>query len=789
VKAHLSVLLAALALVKAGDYWLQRFELTVSSRGVVDGATYTDVQAQLPALNLLVLISLAAAALFVANIFRRGWTLPVLAVGLWVFVAVVVGGIYPQYVQRFRVQPNESAKERPYIVRNIEATREALSLGGVETARYTPTDNPDDVTLAGSEATIRNIRLWDPAQRVSGETFEQLQRIRNYYGINDIDVDRYEIDGQPTQVNVGARTINPDGVPGESWESTHLAYTHGYGMALAPSNASRGREPDFLIGNVPPEVDTRMGELRLDQAGVYFGEGLDGYVVVGTDREEIDYQDAEETQVTEYDGSDGVGADSLVRRAAFALRFGDLNPLISDFMTDDSKVIMVRDVVDRVGALAPFLHADADPYPVAVEGRIVWVVDLYTTTSRYPYGQETDTDQLSEASGLRHDFNYVRNSVKATVDAYDGTVTLYVTDADDPIVNAYQKAFPDLFTPGDEMSPALREHVRYPEDLFRVQTTAYARYHLTDPDNFYTQEDAWRVARDPGTAGADPSTPVTDTAGQATGEQTSPRINPYYQLLQLPDTNGEADAPPGEPEMVLMRPFVPQSDDDRSQLLTAFMAARMDGDNYGELVVYQMPSGNLPPGPGIAAANIRGDEEVSQADTELGLGSSEVLYGNLLLIPIDNALLYVQPFYVVSENEARRLPQLTKVIAAFGEEVVIEDTLAESLAALFGERIATQEQPGVAPTPPGETPETEAPAPTGTAAQQAAQLLAEAEALFAEADTALGAGDLAEFQDKLEEARAKVEQAENILADARAGSGDDDDGDTTTTTADATTPA
>jgi uncharacterized protein len=790
VKAHLSVLLAALALVKAGDYWLQRFELTVSSRGVVDGATYTDVQAQLPALNLLVLISLAAAALFVANIFRRGWTLPVLAVGLWVFVAVAVGGIYPQYVQRFRVQPNESAKERPYIVRNIEATREALSLGGVETARYTPTDNPDDVTLAGSEATIRNIRLWDPAQRVSGETFEQLQRIRNYYGINDIDVDRYEIDGQPTQVNVGARTINPEGVPGDSWESTHLAYTHGYGMALAPSNASRGREPDFLIGNVPPEVDGRMGDLRLDQPGVYFGEGLDGYVVVGTDREEIDYQDAEETQVTEYDGADGVAADSLVRRTAFALRFGDLNPLISDFMTDDSKVIMVRDVVDRVGALAPFLHADADPYPVAVEGRIVWVVDLYTTTSRYPYAQETDTDQLAEASGLRHDFNYVRNSVKATVDGYDGTVTLYVTDADDPIVNAYQKAFPDLFTPGDEMSPALREHVRYPEDLFRVQTAAYARYHLTDPDNFYTQEDAWRVARDPGTAGADPSTPVTDTAGQATGEQTSPRINPYYQLLQLPNTNGEADAPPGEPEMVLMRPFVPQSDDDRSQLLTAFMAARMDGDNYGELVVYQMPSGNLPPGPGIAAANIRGDEEVSQADTELGLGSSEVLYGNLLLIPIDNALLYVQPFYVVSENEARRLPQLTKVIAAFGEEVVIEDTLAESLAALFGEPIATQEQPGAEVTPPGETPETEAPAPTGTAAQQAAQLLAEADALFAEADTALTEGDLAEFQEKLDEARAKVEQAENILADARAGSGDDGDGDgDTTTTAGVTTPA
>jgi uncharacterized protein len=784
VKAHLSVLLAALAVVKAADYWLQRFELTVSSRGVVDGATYTDVKAQLPALNLLVLISLAAAALFVANIFRRGWTLPVLAVGLWVFVAVAVGGIYPQYVQRFRVQPNESAKERPYIERNIEATRAALNLGGVETARFTPQTNADDVTLAGSEQTIRNIRLWDPAARVSGATFEQLQRIRNYYRIDDIDVDRYMIDGQPTQVNLGARTINPEGVPGDSWESNHLAYTHGYGVALAPSNASRGREPDFLVGNIPPEIDPRLEGVTLNQAGVYFGENLDGYVVVGTNRDEIDYQDAEDTRFTTYEGADGVRADSMVRRAAFALRFGDLNPLISDFMTDDSKVIFVRDVVDRVRSLAPFLDADADPYPVAVDGRIVWMVDLYTTTSRYPYAQEADTEQLSDLSGLRHDFNYVRNSVKATVDAYDGTVTLYVIDEEDPIIQAYQKAFPDLFTEGDEMSPSLREHVRYPEDLFRVQTTAYGRYHLTDPDNFYTQEDAWRVARDPGTAGADPSTPVTDTAGQATGEQRSPRIAPYYQLLQLPSTQTPASgepASPSEAEMVLMRPFVPQSEDDRQQLLTAFMAARMDGENYGELVVYQMPSGELPPGPGIAAANIRGDEAVSQADTELGLGSSEVLYGNLLLIPVDNALLYVQPFYVVSENEARRLPQLTKVIATFGEQVVIEDTLTDALEALFGERVATQEQPGATPTPPSGEEGTEEPPATGTAAERAASLLAEADGLFADADNALRDGNIGEYQEKIDEARAKVEQAQNLLADVEAGSTDAGSGTTTTT--------
>jgi len=424
------------------------------------------------------------------------------------------------------------------------------------------------------------------------------------------------------------------------------------------------------------------------------------------------------------------------------------------------------------------------------------MIDLYTTTNDYPYAEQADTDQLTENSGLRHDFNYVRNSVKAAVDAYDGTVTLYVMDKHDPIVAAYQKAFPKLFTDGSEMPASLKAHVRYPEDLFRIQTTAYGRYHLTDPDNFFTQEDAWRVARDPGTAGAEASTQVTDQQGQPTGEERSARIAPYYQMLQLPNLQADpitgptpdAAAPPTasalspDPEMVLMRPFVPQSNENQeTQQLTAFMAARMDGEHYGELVVYQMPSGDLPPGPGIAAANIRGDAQVSQNDTELGLGSSEVLYGNLLLIPIDNALVYVQPFYVVSENEARRLPQLTKVIAAFGDQVVIEDTLTEALAALFGETIPTQQQP---PTQ-GEPPPGVEPPTTGTAAQQAQDLLDQAQTLFSEADQALAAGNLGDYQDKTGQARALVQQANSILQGAAPGS-NAAGGDTTTTTAPAT---
>ncbi|HEX6419972.1 MAG TPA: UPF0182 family protein [Acidimicrobiales bacterium] len=769
VKAHLSVLLAALALVKAGDYWLQRFELTTSSRGVVDGALYTDVTAQLPVLNLLLLISLAAAVLFVTNIFRRGWTLPVLAVGLWMFVAIAAGGIYPQLIQSFRVRPQESARERPYIERNIEATLDAFDLEGVTVQDFTPTRSVEEVSLDGAQPTIRNIRLWDPSGIVSGQAFEQLQRIRNYYGINDIDVDRYEIDGELTQVNIGARAINPSGVPGDSWEAQHLAYTHGYGVVVAPSNASVGNEPEFVVRDVPPEIaDEARPSLAVEEPGIYFGEELGGYIVVGTSRAEIDFQDGERTVPTTYSGADGVRADSFLRRTAFALRFGDLNPLISDFMTDDSRIIIQRDVVDRVEALAPFLHADADPYPTVVDGRVLWVVDLYTTTSRYPYAQEADTDQLRDDSGLRHDFNYVRNSVKATVDAYDGTVTLYVVDDEDPIIAAYANAFPELFTPGDEMSASLRDHLRYPEDLFRIQTTAYGRYHLQDPDEFFTQEDAWRVARDPGTAGADPTTVVTDESGQATGETRAARIAPYYQILQLPT---EGDQPPGEPEMVLMRPFVPFSEDDRSQLMTAFMAARMDGDNYGELVVYEMATRDLPDGPGIAGAAISADVEVGRLETQLSESGSEVRYGNMLLIPIDDALLYVQPFYVVASDETRQVPQLQRVIAVFEGEVVFENTLSEALTVLFGEDAVTREQPEEEPPDggvEGEPPD----APTGPAAEQASALLDEAMQLFEEAQAALRDGNLGEYQDKNAEAEDKVAEAIALLGGDEPGGGD-----------------
>jgi hypothetical protein len=408
------------------------------------------------------------------------------------------------------------------------------------------------------------------------------------------------------------------------------------------------------------------------------------------------------------------------------------------------------------------------------EGRLVWVVDLFTTTSRYPYGQEADTDQLRSGSGLDRNFNYVRNSVKATVDAYDGTVEFYAMPVDDPIRDAYRDAFPDLFSDYDAMPDNIKDHLRYPEDLFRVQTAAYARYHRTDPDDFFNQDDTWRVARDPGTAGADPTTQVTDASGQATGATTAPRISPYYQVLQLPPAQGEPTS--AEPEMVLMRPFVPFSEDDQRQQLRAFMAARMDADHYGELVAYEMPSDELPEGPGIVASSIQADEDVSNLETVLGRGGSEVRYGNLLLVPVDNALLYVQPFYVVAENEARQVPLIERVIAVFGDEVVISDTLSEAMEELFGAPVDTQERPDEEGGEADGEADTDGDAPSGTVSEQVANLLDEAQTLFDQADEALTERDLATFEERVAEARAKMDEAADLIT-GDAGSGDGGSGD------------
>lgn len=770
VKAHLSVLLGVLALVKAGGYWLQRFDLTVSTRGFVDGAGYTDVHAQLPAINLLLLISVASFLIFIVNIWRRGWTLPILGVGLWALVAVVAGAIYPQFVQRIKVTPNEPDRERPYIEYNIAATRDAIGLAkdNIEVTPFELNTDKTKIDLAANADSVRNIRIWDPSPAVLGKTFPQLQRVKDYYRVNDVDVDRYKLEGVSTQVVLSVRDLNTGGVPRTSWAARYLTYTHGYGAIVAPANAKEpSGEPSFVARDVPYATDAP--ELKLTQPAVYFGENLSNYVVVGSKQKELSYQDDKSTQYTTYDGADGVKLNSVIRRAAFALRFGDANPLISDQITGKSKLLMVRDIRERVAALAPFLHYDADPYPVISEGRIKWVIDAYTTTDRYPYGERADTNQVAPGSGLSRGFNYVRNSVKTVVDAYDGRVDFYVMPVHDPIIEAYRGAFPELFTDFAQMPADMKDHLRYPEDLFRVQTNMWSRYHIGDPSSFYTGNDFWDVARDPGTAGASAGTQTTDAQGNVIATRDA-RIDPYYLFTQLPGSD--------KPEFILLRPYVPTSKGDDNQLLTAFMVGKSDGKNYGKLQVFVMPRDKLPNGPALVQGEIQRDPSVSQQETILSGQGSAVSFGSLTAIPIDGGLVYVRPFYVTSTQT--EVPGLEKVIVYFQGDVVIRDTLQEALAAVFGNAPPTLESPST-PTdllaPPEGT-------PTGTLTEQVAQLLVDANTLFAQADDALP--DFAKYADLTRQARAKIAQAERLIEQASGGSPKSTTsttGSTTTTTA------
>lgn len=779
VKTHLSVLLALAAFVKAFDYWLQRYELLFSNRSVIDGAGYTDLNAQLPAINLLLVISLAACVLFIVNIWRRGWVLPAVAVGLWAFAQVVVGTAYPLFVQRFVVQPEESAKEEPYIVRNIEATRAALGLDE-ENLTVESFELDDDLSaedLAANASTLRNIRLLDPA--VVGDAFQRLEAGRGFYQFTDLDVDRYEIDGETTQVLVGTRELNLSGIPVDSWEGQHVTYTHGYGLSLAPtSDVPPSGEPEFLVRDLPVVVEEGV-PIDLDQPQLYVGDGLGGYAVVGTDGQEIDYVDEQGTeQYRDYEGAGGVAASGdgfagFMRRAAFALRFGEIDPLISNFIRSDSRMIYVRDVRERVQKVAPFFSYDADPYPVVIDGRVKYVLDGYATTSLYPYAEQVTNVGLDPDSGLNHSFNYVRNSVKAVVDSYDGTVTLYVVDDQDPITRAYREAFPDLFADYEDLPDGLADHLRYPDDLFMVQTRMWGRYHIDDPANFYSQSDGWEVAQDPGTAVPEPSlgsatggagnTPVTNEQGQTVAERER-RIPPYFLQMHLPGE--ETD------DFVSLRPFVRASQQDEQKVLTSFMVAKSDPGRYGELVVYDLDQ--AVDGPSLVADNINSTPEVGREISLLDQQGSRVEFGNLLLVPIEDTILYVRPLYVKSSGETQ-VPKLRSVILSLGPKVVIEDTLAGALAALFEdeegqpidddaaeaidtiEQILGDEVEIVEPSEDGSEDGSEGGEPEEVATIE--ELLAEADELFAEADAALAEGDLGGYQDKVDEAQAKVADA------------------------------
>jgi uncharacterized protein len=766
VKAHLSFLLGFLALAKGVGYYLDRFELTLSSRGFVDGATYTDIKAKLPALQLLMIVSVFCFGLLIFNIWRRGFTYPIIAVGLWALVASLAGTVYPALVQRFQVEPSESTKEAPYIERNIEMTRLAMGLDQV-----TPSTFDYDLSLSAEKVaenmgTIRNVRLLDPS--VMRDTFQQTQGIKSFYDFRDIDVDRYEIDGEMTQVVLAARELNQGDLPNDSWESQHIAFTHGYGLAAAPANGvdSNGR-PDYALADIPAVAETGAESLSVKTPGLYLGEGLSGYAIVGAERDEVDFQDDDDkTEVTRYSGADGVDINGIFRKLAFALRFAEPNLVVSGEIGDESRILYKRDIVDRAKTLAPFLKFDRDPYPALINGNVMWMLDAYTTSSMFPYAQNINPRAV-KSGDLSGSYNYVRNSVKVVIDAYNGSVDFYVIDKADPLAQSYQKQFPDLFTES-EPSQELREHFRYPEDLFRIQTDMWGRYRINEAAEFYDAAGAWAIAQDPGNSiGLTAIEAVFDATGNIVSRSEA-RISPQYLLLRLPGQDDES--------FVIFRPFVPFSDDDSRKNLEGFMVVHNDPERYGEIEVFEIRSSTPVDGPALFNSNIQTEEEISQRVTLLNQNGSTVVPGNLLLIPVEDSLLYVRPLFIEATGTTA-VPELQFVIVGVGPDVVIANSFEEALELIIPD-LDIDLQGGVATSikPDGKAnieENSSAPSlpkdnePSSSSNElDVNELLAAANNSFAEASSALRSGDLAGYQNAIEQAAEFIQLASQLLSDS-----------------------
>lgn len=742
VKAHLSVLLGLVVLAQAWGFWLQRFALLTSERGVVTGASYTDVKAQLPALNILTIVAIVCAILFLVNIRLRGWAFPVIGVGLLVLSAVVVAGIIPTAVQKFSVEPQELQREQPYIEDNIAFTRTAFGLDNIKsTSSELADDVPPDAVEKNAD-TIDNIRLWDP--ELLRQNFEQLQRIKPYYEFEDVDIDRYVLDGRKRMVMLSPREVSQAGIPaaGATWQNKHLVYTHGYGVAAALVNGADAQgAPLFVLSDIPPEGQPPELADELNgpngQPRIYFGQladpGVD-FLAVNTEAEELDYQgtatDDQEQVTSHYAGKGGVPVGGLFRKLLFAWRFQDINLLISDLITPESRILLYRTIQERVSQAAPFLMYDSDPYSAIVDGRVVWIWDAYTATDQYPYSERIDLATATDGL-LGGRVNYMRNSVKVVIDAYDGTMDFYVADPEDPIVQVWSKAFPNLFSPLDAAGEDLKAHFRYPENLFQVQASQFANYHVTDPTVFYQKQDFWEIPIDP--AAQENGNPVSGS--QVQGAAAPAILRPYYVLTALP---GEPDE-----EFALILPFVPQG----RQNMVAWMAARSDPEHYGEIVSYEFPSGTNVDGPVQVFNQINSFPRFSAERTLLGQGGSRLVFGNLLVMPLEGSFLYVQPIFVQSD-QADAFPELKRVIVTHGGRIGIGATLPEALvdSGLGG---------GETPVVPGEPSSGE----PGDPSPGVQQLLDRALTAFAAADEALKAGDLATYQAKVEEARELIQQA------------------------------
>lgn len=732
VQAHLSILIGLIVALKAWGYYLDRFDLVYSPRGVVTGASYTDVHAQLPALSFMFYAAIICAGLFFWGARSRGLTFPVAGIVLLGLTSILVGGLYPGIVQRFSVAPQELRREQPYIQRNIAATRKAFGLDQVDTRSFAAAAGLRPADLRANESTISNIRLWDPD--VLKPAVRNLQAIAPYYSFSDVDVDRYPVDGAKRQVMISVREVDSNllSASAKTWQNLHLTYTHGYGVVATQVNTSVNQgQPDFIVS----DFDLTNAKIPVEEPRVYFGEPPENateYVVVRTKQAEVGAPTASgaTSGSTSYTGQGGIATSNMLRRLAFALRFREFNLLISGNITGESRLVFNRDVRDRVEKVAPFLQWDGDPYAVVVDGRIKFVRDGYTTTDRYPYSQRIDLGEAARrvlgSRGVQGRGNYLRNSVKAVVDAYDGSVKLYAFDEKDPILGAWRKAFPSLFAPKSQITPSLQEHLRYPEDLFSIQTERYASYHVSQAEDFYSREDFWalpddrsgQIRRDEGAGGLLAETRV--------------KMRPYYLLTKLP---GQA-----ETGFVLVMPFTPNGKEN----MIAYMAVTSDPEDYGNIKLFSLDRSKTVFGPTQVNARILANREVSSQVSLLNQQGSKVILGNLLIVPVEDSLLYVQPLFVQG-SAPNSIPLLTNVAVFYNNQVGYATTLTEAINQVV--------EGGGAPEPPDGTPTP----PSGTGTVQ--QLLADADKEFKAGQEALKKGDLAEYARHINRAGELVQQA------------------------------
>jgi len=704
---HLGANLALLLLGWAWGFYLDLYELLQEGGGAVYGAGYTDVNVMIPALWIMTIATLVLAALVGLNLFQR--RLRLLGVGAVGYVVIMVSGLVlaPSLVTQLTVLPSELQMEQPYLEHNIDMTREAYGLEDFKERSYPAQPTMPASAVEDNEATIDNVRLWDP--RLLIDTYRQLQEIRLYYEFYSVDVDRYMLDGKYRQVMVSPRELTQQ-LPEDTWDNRHVRFTHGYG-SVANLVAREGTEgsPEFLVQDIPPQADYES--LDVDNPAIYYGERTPHYRIVPAgvpgDSLELDYPRSGENVYTRYSGDGGVNVGSFWKQLLFSYFMGDFNILLTNYIQDDSQIQFWNQVQERVRRVAPFLKFDRDPYMVHGDDRQYWILDAYTSSNSFPYSEPIRDQQGYEGT------RYIRNSVKVVVDAFDGDVSFYIADPDDPIIQMYQEVFPDLFQPLDAMPETLRNHIRYPQDLFEMQVERYRRYHQTQPQVFYNNEDLW-----------------TRPQEQYAGRQQ--RMEPYYILTDLPGQDAAGL------EFMLMMPMTPDGRDN----MISWMAARSDPPNYGDVVVYELPKDRLIRGPNQIESRIDQDTEISQQLSLWDQRGSNVIRGNLIVVPIEESFLYVEPIFLVAEDI--QIPEMQRVIAATDQRVAMERTLRQSLNAVLGEQVVETRDDALAQLE-------QAAGAAQAAAPQQVEGLERAKELIQEARQALQNGDFATFGERFDE--------------------------------------